>query len=96
MTPTTLDEAVKALDEILSPEDRNTFRNWDGAVEDLIAEVHHSLGRYLRNTWGLWKNSTLAKHMQEVHGIAHPDDMSHEIIVAYCRQGIRTRFERIE
>jgi len=95
MIPSTLTEAHKALDELLSSEDKEKIRNWEESFEDLVADVHHSLGRHLRNTWGLWKDSPLAQHMRDVHNITHPDDMSHEILVTYCRLQVRTRFERI-
>lgn len=93
--PKTLDEAAKALDGVLSKEDRDYILKSERSADDTAVEVHHSLGRHLRNLWGLWGNSPLAQHLREVHGVAHPDDMSHHIIVAYCRQNVRTRFERI-
>ena len=95
MIPSTLAEALQALDELLSPEDKEKIRTSEDSFEDLAADVHHGLGRHLRNEWGLWKDSPLAQHMRDVHNITHPDDMSHEILVAYCRQQVRTRFERI-
>lgn len=93
-TPTTLDEAILALDNLLGDEDRNylsTCKDENKAAYRL----HHSLGRHLRNEWGLWSGSTLAKHLREDHKVTHPDDMSHFVIVTYCRRQIPTRFERI-
>lgn len=95
MIPTTLDEAFKALDQELSDADRDRFRTSKEPVDDLAVEVHHTLGRYLRNKWGLWGDSPLAKHMREVHGVSHPDDMSHEIIARWCRQMIPSRWARL-
>jgi len=92
--PRTLQEAILALDGILSPGDRQYL----ATVLDenqAAARLHNSLGRYLRNKWGFWTNSPLAEHMRVDHRIEHPDDMSHAIIVAYCRHQIPTRFQRI-
>jgi len=41
--------------------------------------VHHTLGRRIRNEWGLWDNSALKQVMLD-KGIEHPDDMSDYII----------------
>jgi hypothetical protein len=80
--PKTLEEAVIALDEMLNEETKLFL----SAVktEAAISELHHTLGRYLRNKWCLWHGSELSKHLKEVHCIDHPDDMSHAIILAYC------------
>jgi hypothetical protein len=95
MIPTTLDEALVELGKLLSQEDKDHFLNSEESFDALVGEVHHSLGRYLRNEWGLWKDSALAQHMRAAHDTPHPDDMTHVIIVAFCRQMVRTRFERI-
>lgn len=81
--PKTIEEAVLALDGMLNEETKLFL----SAVktEAAVSELHHTLGRYLRNKWCLWSESPLAKHMKEVHGIDHPDDMSHAIILAYCK-----------
>ena len=80
--PKTLEEAVIVLDDMLNEETKLFLRAVK--TEAAIIELHHTLGRYLRNKWCLWSESVLAKHMKEVHGIEHPDDMSHAIILAYC------------
>jgi hypothetical protein len=82
--PKTLEEAVIALDKMLNEETRS-FLN---AVnqETAALELHHSLGRYLRNKWCLWQGSELSKNLREIHGIEHPDEMSHTIIMAYCKR----------
>lgn len=81
--PKTIEEAVLALDGMLNEETKLFL----SAVktEAAVSELHHTLGRYLRNKWCLWSGSALAQHMKEVHGIDHPDDMSHAIILAYCK-----------
>ena len=40
---------------------------------------------YLRNNWGLWRNSKLAENLFKM-GIFHPDDMSGIILDSYQRK----------
>lgn len=94
MIPKTLDETVPALDALLSFDDRASIQG-AGNVNDIIASLHHSLGRHLRNTWGLWQGSDLALHLTEHYGIEHPDDMSHLIIENYARAWLKTRAQRL-
>ena len=42
-------------------------------------------GMYLRNNWGLWGDSELAKNLYKM-GILHPDDMSGIILNSYQRK----------
>lgn len=43
-------------------------------------EFHDSLGRWIRNNWGLWTGkSKLYKYLESL-GLYHPDDMSNLII----------------
>lgn len=93
-TPKTLDEAFVALDELLSEEDRQ-FIQQTKEPERVAVRLHHFLGQYLRNEWGLWQNSELARHLKQEHGLSHPDDMSHFIIVQYSRVWIPTRWDRL-
>lgn len=79
--PKTLDEAVLALNKMLCS-DAKTFLKEGG--EQAASTLHHTLGRYLRNKWSLWGESELAHHMKNMHGVNHPDDMSHAILTAYC------------
>jgi hypothetical protein len=84
--PKTLDEAVSALNKMLCA-DAQTFLREGG--EQAASELHHTLGRYLRNKWSLWSESELAQHMNNVQGVTHPDDMSHAILVAYCNSLVK-------
>jgi hypothetical protein len=43
---------------------------------------HMSMGLWIRNNWGLWKGSALAKYFNGM-GIHHPDDMSAIILSSY-------------
>jgi hypothetical protein len=47
-------------------------------------DYHLSVGLWLRNNWGLWRGSRLAKRFNEM-GIYHPDDMSGIILASYYR-----------
>lgn len=92
--PTPLDAAMAQIDELLHPEDKAYILQADSS-DDVSVEVHHSVGRFLRNELGLWKNSPLAQYLKEEHGIDHPDDMSHFLVVQYCRWKITSRLERV-
>lgn len=74
--PTTIDAAVHMLDTIVSDEDKQYI------LEHGSISVHHSLGRWIRNEWGLWGESDLKKIMLD-KGVEHPDDMSDYIIQCF-------------
>lgn len=80
--PKTVDEAVKTLDKIVSKEDR------DYLLENGAISMHNSLGRWIRNEWGLWTGSELKDELMSMNkGLNHPDDMSNYIIeefIKYC------------
>ena len=86
--PQTFDDAVIALDRIINKETKEYIRSQSDA-ESAATSLHSTLGRYLRNKWGLWSNSNLYKYIKTNKGIDHPDDMSHEIIVAFCRNLVK-------
>lgn len=52
--------------------------------EDFSARTHLNLGMWIRNNWGLWSGSRLAKFFT-LKGIYHPDDMSGIILDSYYR-----------
>lgn len=68
--PTTLAEAASRIVDNLAPEEVKAIQ------EDLRATWHHSFGMAMRNGWGLWHDSVLAKHFKDVYGLGHADDMS--------------------
>lgn len=76
--PKTVDEAVKTLAKIVSKEDR------DYLLENGAISVHHSLGRWIRNEWGLWTDSELKNELKK-KGFEHPDDMSNYIIEEFIK-----------
>lgn len=71
--PGTIEDAISILDAIVSDEDKEYILK-NGSIS-----VHNSLGRWIRNEWGLWGESDLKKVMLD-KGIEHPDDMSDYII----------------
>lgn len=74
--PSNIDEAMKALMEKLSPEDQLAIARM---TEDDVGQLHHSLGQWIRNTWGLWSGSPLQDHMTAL-GFTHADDMSGSLL----------------
>lgn len=77
--PRTIDECMTALTKILDPEDQAEFLR---TSKDDVGSLHHSLGRWIRNNWDLWKGGELLEHMKSL-GFIHPDDMSHSILTEF-------------
>lgn len=78
--PHTLDGAIQSLISLLGPEDLKFIDT--NTCEEVSTTYHHSLGRYLRNTWGMWTDgNSLTRHMNTL-GLKHADDMSAVIIEA--------------
>lgn len=67
----TEDEIVDDYISAMSPQDKQT---WWGAQGHELIQAHHTVGRYIRNHYGLWD----PKHPL-VNG-EHPDDVSMRII----------------
>lgn len=79
-TPKTVDEAVKTLAKIVSKEDREYL------LENGAISMHDSLGRWIRNEWGLWTGSELKDELMNMNkGLNHPDDMSNYIIEEFIK-----------
>jgi hypothetical protein len=74
--PKTLDGAVTALDEYLNPDEKQV-------IKENPSRCHHGTGAYLRNYWGLWHHSDLAKWFRDNYQIVHADDMSGIILCKY-------------
>lgn len=80
MIPQNLQEAIEELDRKLNKEDKEYI------VENGSLAVHHSLGRWIRNNWGLWdEEDNEFKASLKKLGYSHPDDMSNYIIKEYIR-----------
>lgn len=82
--PSNLDEALRALGKMLSKEDKIIIQL--RTELEVCVHLHHSLGRHLRNTWGLWNPKCVLHKWFEAQGVWHPDDMSSIIIRSYYRK----------
>ena len=79
--PHNLEECFSELERQLTPEQLETFRD---VKESEVIRYHRGLGTWIRNSWGLWRNSQLAEYFRNM-GIQHPDDVSHEILTEFHR-----------
>ncbi len=79
MIPTNLDECIQELEK---SENIEGFKNL--AENDAIWIYHFNIGMYIRNEWGLWKGSELAKWFNN-KDIYHADDMSSIIFASFHR-----------
>jgi hypothetical protein len=80
--PRTIDQAVAVLLITMSEKDKQALR--DTPSDKLMAEYHFSLGLWIRNAFGLWKdNEELLEDADEDDmGVFDPDDASMMIIWA--------------
>ena len=79
LVPKTLEECNEVLNKTLKSSDQVEFMN---LPREKIITTHNTLGRWIRNNWGLWTEGPLYKHMID-RGFRHPDDMSGTIIKEY-------------
>lgn len=75
-SPKTLEEAVTILYNSLDDEEKSIILNSNSC------NFHHTIGRAIRNEWGLWEDSELNKHFKDVYGVGHADDMSGLILTS--------------
>lgn len=83
MIPSTLEECFAEIDRMLSHEAKLDILASDD--EKIMSGLHHSLGQYMRNKWGLWKGDTELHAYFKGLGIWHADDMSGIILKSYFR-----------
>lgn len=83
-SPASLAEAHARLEEIVSPE---TLAKIDAMPsEEGMIDYHFGLGLSMRNAWGLWADSALARHMKE-RGFTNGDEMSGAILATFwCKR----------
>jgi len=80
--PTTLEETYAYLDQMFDDTTKYSFMT---LPEDFSAgRLHHGLGTWIRNNWGLWGNSKLKQYFL-AQGFTHPDEMSSKILTSYHR-----------
>lgn len=75
IVPNNLEQAITETLNILS--DNNLLiSSFDQEETDFICDMHHGLGRWMRNNWGFWKQEgQLFDYLVSI-GLIHPDDMS--------------------
>lgn len=86
MKPTNLFEAIRSLKDMIKydSEDYNYIK---ALQENELVKLHHSLGRFIRNEFGLWDaDSQLLKSLTEDVKSDHPDDVSQYIIVKFWEE----------
>lgn len=79
--PTNLEDAFGELNKMLHPD---LVKEMKEAPEREMSGYHMGLGLWMRNNWGLWGGSRLAKYFNGI-GIFHPDDMSGIILHSFWR-----------
>ena len=77
--PATLDEALTELGRLLNPRQTAIVRSSDSI------EWHDTLGRALRNCWGLWGDGPLGDWFDR-QGVRHPDDISAIVLESFRRR----------
>lgn len=82
--PVTLDEAVEHIISKIPQEEIESVKEM--TKDKFMSNTHHSLGRFLRNEWGLWFNENeICKYFTSI-GINHGDDRSGIILESVYRQ----------
>jgi len=79
--PRSLEECFAVLKARLSKESLEKFKN-EG--EEVAVSEKFWLGIWIRDVWGLWDGSQLAKYFRDM-GVDHPNDMSTIIMMSFHR-----------
>lgn len=77
--PSTIEECHNFLLERLTNKDLETIKN---CHKSSLCQYHHTMGRWMRNHWGLWSGGKLKQHMESL-GFSHPDNMSAVILESF-------------
>ena len=78
--PKDLDDAHRELAKMLPAEEIERIQAMTN--EDQMIDYHMGLGLRLRNEWGLWHESRLARYFTKL-GVDHPDGMSGLILATF-------------
>ncbi len=78
--PKTIEDAMKFLHE------STLAKEMTGFVSMHEMNLHHTVGQQLRNSWGLWHGSDLAKDFVTRFGLVHADDMSGYLLERLWRE----------
>jgi len=76
--PTNYEEAFIELDHMLTADQKESLENGETPVEELVL----TFGMQLKEYWGLWRDSKMAKFMRK-RDIDHPDQMITAIFSKY-------------
>ncbi len=79
--PTSLQEAFKVLDEMLTPEDLALFRSQ--TREEFVITQHFGLGQWVRNTWFYGADDDTRYRLFGDTMFLHPDDISTDFLIKY-------------
>ena len=82
VVPDNIYHAIACLKVLLTPQELTIIKSLS---EDEIDLFHHGLGMHIRNAWGLWHDSALAKWFGEA-GIRSPEEMSSVILRSLHRE----------
>ena len=80
--PADVEDAVRELERAAPPALLAQLRATPEG--ELVGKYHMSLGRWIRDEWGLWSGSRLQTHMLRI-GARHPDAMSSIILTSFWR-----------
>ena len=83
LAPNNLEEAFSVLDQKLSPEARQQFKQTPEV--EAVTMAHMSLGLFIRNEWFRSGGSKLPGLLQGM-GARHKDDMSSIVLTSYWRK----------
>lgn len=81
MIPSNLEECFQELHKKSFDMDLEEIKS---LPEEEMIRLHHTLGRWIRNNWGLWIGSPLKDYFISL-GLSHPDDMSGVILTSFYR-----------
>jgi hypothetical protein len=92
--PKNLDDAHHELAKMLPAEEIKHIQAMTN--RDQMIEYHMGLGLQLRNEWGLWHGSRLARYFTKL-GVEHPDGMSSIILATFwCKlHGVHYNLEKM-
>ena len=84
--PKNIHECLTILDEIFN-ESADDFDWFKSSIEDeAVSGLHNGLGRWIRNSWGLWSRDTDLYGVLKNMGLWHADDMYSIILTSYHRK----------
>jgi hypothetical protein len=78
--PVNLNDCFLQLNKTLKPVDREMIKNFKERSD--VLSLHHGLGMWIRNNWGLWGGSRLQNYFAQ-RGFSEPDGVSGIILDEY-------------